>query len=216
MIVSFKNQFIFVAIPKTATHSFREALRPHLGPNDWEQCVLFEKKFFPLEPIADIGHGHISCAQIQPFLLPGMWESFFSFCTVRNPYERFVSYCRFVNRTNQKMHNDPLVTMKRIMAEKESQKRILFRPQYKFVTDSEGELLVDFVCKFDSLQKDFDYICDKLRLPNSELERVNAMVSDSRLTHFDRELKEMVYSFYQKDFDLFNFSTELKESVVCQ
>ena len=216
MIVSFKKQFIFVAIPKTATHSFREALRPYLGSNDWEQCVLFEKKFFPLEPIAEIGHGHISGLDIQPYLLPGMWESFFSFCTVRNPYERFASYCRFVNRTNHKMRNDPLETMKRIVSEKESRKGILFRPQHEFVTDSDGELLVDFVCRFDSLQKDFDYICDKLHVPKSELQHVNTSGSDAPLAFFDWELKEMVLSFYKRDFDLFNFSTELRGSVECQ
>ena len=34
MIISHKHRFIFVAVPKTATHAVRKALRPHLG-RDW-------------------------------------------------------------------------------------------------------------------------------------------------------------------------------------
>jgi len=77
MIISFQHQFVFVAIPKTATHSVRVALRPHLGPHDWEQCHLFEKKAFPIHAIAQIRHGHIRCSDIQPFSLSGMWDNYF-------------------------------------------------------------------------------------------------------------------------------------------
>ena len=66
MIISHARKFLFVAIPKTATQAIRRALRPHLHQHDWEQCHLFEPKAFPLEPIAQLRHGHISCAQIKP------------------------------------------------------------------------------------------------------------------------------------------------------
>ncbi|NNE99293.1 MAG: sulfotransferase family 2 domain-containing protein [Pyrinomonadaceae bacterium] len=214
MIVSFKHSFIFIAIPKTATHSFRTALRPHLGKNDWEQCVLFEKKFFPVEAIKQIGHGHISCQEIRPFLLPDVWNSYFRFCTVRNPYDRFVSFAYFMNRANQRMKDDPLGTMKKTVLDKQSANKVLFRPQHEFVTDQAGQLLVDFICRFESLQKDFDHVCDRLKLPKTDLPTVNTAAKRTDHSHYDQELKEMVQSVFQKDFDLFNYGTDLEENEV--
>jgi hypothetical protein len=212
VIISFRQRFVFVAVPKTATHAFRVALRPHLGERDWEQCVLFEKKYFPVEALAQIGHGHITCRQVQPFLLPGMWGNFFKFCTVRNPFDRFVSCCYFVNRENQLLRKEPLDAMKRIIQDKQLAKEILFRPQYEFMTDVDGQLMVDYVCKFETLQSDFDRVCGRLNLPLTTLKHINTNKHGSFESVYDEELKEMVREFYQKDFALFNYPTEIGET----
>ena len=95
MIVSHARQFIFVAVPKTGSQSVRLALRPHLGEYDWEQCGLFEQKRFPVPALAAIGHGHISCQQLQPFLFPEVWQRYRKFAFVRNPFQRFRSLVNF-------------------------------------------------------------------------------------------------------------------------
>ena len=205
MIVSFRHQFIFTAIPKTATHAFRNALRLHLAENDWEQCVLFEKKYFPVKQLAEIGHGHISLRQLKPFILPPLFENYFKFCTVRNPFARFVSFCHFINRDNQKMQTNPIDTMKRIIADKKTHGEILFRPQFEFVADNDGNLSVDFVCRFENLQNDFDKVCEKLNLPTAELKKINTTDSADFQDSFDDELKESVREFYRKDFEIFDY-----------
>ena len=205
MIISFRHRFIFAAVPKTATHAVRVALRPHLGTRDWEQCGLFENKKFPVVALAQIGHGHITCQQVRPFLLPALWESFFKFCTVRHPYDRFVSYCYFMNRDNQRMQKDPLGTMKQMIENKRDAQQVLFRPQCEFVFDQEGRLMVDYVSRFEALQTHFDYICQRVRLPRIQLQHIN--VSGSALCRpcCDRELKEMVQAVYRRDFDSFDY-----------
>ena len=215
MIISFQHRFIFVAIPKTATHAFRTGFRPHLGPHDWEQCTLFEPKFFPVAALAKAGHGHITCRQIQPFLVPGFWESSFRFCTVRNPYDRFVSYCRFMNPNDLEMRNDPLGNMKRALEGGKSASHVLLRPQHEFVCDEDGRLLVDYVCRFEALQLHFNEICSRLRLPTTPLQRVNESTTAASHLVFDRELKEMVCAAYEKDFALFDYPEE-PENELCQ
>ena len=212
MIISIKHRFIFVAIPKTATHAFRVALRPHLDARDWEQCGLFETKTFPVEALAQIGHGHITCQQVRPFLVPESWEAFFRFCTVRNPYDRFVSYCYFMNRENGRMEKDPLGTMKHIIEDAEDAKQVLFRPQSEFVTDEEGRLMVDYVGKFEALQHHFNRICHRVRLPHIQLQRVNVSDSAPRRLCYDQELKEMVQTVYRQDFALFDYPLALPDS----
>ena len=209
MILSFQQKFVFVAIPKTAGHTIRHALRPVLAHNDWEQCTLFEKRYFPVTDLARLGHGHITCQQAQPYLLPGMWESYFKFCFVRNPYDRFVSACAFIHRTNDRMQRDPLGVMKQTIEEKNREQAILFRPQHEFVTDLSGELCVDYVGTFETLQRDFDRICRQMGLPTAILPRINASQRAPYRAYFDKELQEMVYTFYRRDFALFGYTTDL-------
>jgi hypothetical protein len=205
VIVSFRHKFVFVAVPKTATHAFRNALRPHLAANDWEQCVLFDKKYFPVKTLAEIGHGHVTWREAKPFLLPEMRATFFKFCTVRNPFERFVSYCRFINRDNQRMETDALGEMKRIIADEDNHRKILFRPQFEFVSDEYGQLAVDYVCRYENLQNDFDTVCEKLKLPRAKLKKINVSDSEKYQGFYDEELKAMVRDFYQKDFEIFAY-----------
>lgn len=37
MIVSHRHRFVFFAVPRTGSHAVHAALRPLLGPEDWEQ-----------------------------------------------------------------------------------------------------------------------------------------------------------------------------------
>ena len=205
MIISFRRKFIFIAIPKTATHAFRVALRPHLAESDWEQSVLFDRNYFPVEPLAEIGHGHISWREVKPFLLPEIGGTFFKFCTVRNPLGRFVSYCRFINRDNRDMETDPLGTMKRTISDRRTHGKVLFRPQFEFVTEADGKLAVDHACRYENLQTDFDVVCEKLKLPPAKLEKINASDSEKYRQFCDDELEGMVRDFYQKDFEIFGY-----------
>ncbi|MEP6619816.1 MAG: sulfotransferase family 2 domain-containing protein [bacterium] len=205
MIVSFRHRFIFVAIPKTATHALRAALRPHLDTRDWEQCGLFEQRRFPVVALAEIGHGHITCRELYPFLLPDVWESCFRFCIVRDPCERFVSYCRFMNRDNGRMRDDPIGTMKRTLAWAADGQHVLFRPQHEFVTDEDGGLMVNYVGRVEALQMHFDRICETIGLPAAPLDRVNVSGSSAYRDCLDQELTEMVQAHYARDFALFDY-----------
>ena len=95
MIVSHRHRFIFVAVPKTGTHSVRHALRGHLGPDDMEQARLFVEKQFPIPELAQLGHGHLSFEQVRPFLGEEVFQNYLKFAFVRNPFDRFISYCAF-------------------------------------------------------------------------------------------------------------------------
>jgi hypothetical protein len=184
-------------------------LRPHLAKNDWEQCALFEEKLFPVDFLAAIGHGHITCRQIKPFLLPNMWKNYFKFTVVRNPYKRFFSYCYFFNRENRRMQRDPLGTMKRTITNKKVTKQAFLIPQYKFVTNKVEKLTVNYVCRLENLQDDFDKVCEELKLPKTDLQKINSSNSSKHPEIYDDELKEMIYDFYRKDFELFDYPSTL-------
>ena len=174
MIISHHHKFIFVAIPKTATHAIREAIRPRLQQYDWEQCWLFEKKTFPINRLAAIPQGHFTCEQIQPYFPNGTWSKYFKFCFVRNPYDRFLSFCHFYFK--EKMNDNPQELMLKIFEEPKGllTTNVLLKPQYQFVFDKDLNYLVDFVGKFEDIANDFEIIKQKLGIPFNSLKVKNA------------------------------------------
>jgi hypothetical protein len=98
MIISHQHRFIFAAVPKTGTHAVRRALRAHLAPGDEEQVALFENKRFVDPMLARIEHGHLPLALLRERMGAEVFAGYFRFGFVRNPHDRFVSYCAFMTR----------------------------------------------------------------------------------------------------------------------
>ncbi len=145
MIVSHRHRFIFAAIPKTGTHSVRGALREHMGPDDIEQVGLFVNSRFPYPELAQIRHGHLGLRQVRPHLGDDVFGSYFKFAFVRNPFDRFVSYCAFMTRADDAFARDPQQVMRHILFEARPLQHVLFQPQSELLADGDGRLLTDFV-----------------------------------------------------------------------
>ena len=100
-------------------------------------------------------------------------------------------------------------------------------PQSEMLYDRSGNLLVDFVGKFESLQQDFDRVCQHLGFEDSALPHVNSSDKKSRdlrrrvrnflrrngeselhgyVDFYDAETREFVSSLYRADIENFGYS----------
>jgi Sulfotransferase family len=208
MIISQRHQYIFTAIPKTGTHSVRRALRAHFGEDDMEQVGLFVQKRLPIEPLADIGHGHISLAQVRPYLGDDVFSRYLKFAFVRNPFDRFVSYCAFMTRDDGAFLQRPREVMRYFLFKERPVDHLLFAPQHAFVCDDDGRLLADVVGRVEQMQASFDEICARIGVPGAILDKVNSSEHAAYRDYYDAELIEGVSDFYRRDLDLFGYSFE--------
>ena len=204
MIVSGLHKFIFAAIPKTGTHSVRQALRAHLGPQDLEQVGLFVQKKFPIPELARLQHGHLSLAQVQPYLRPEEFESFFKFAFVRNPFDRFVSYCAFMTRQSGQFETDPKAVMRHFIDNPPSQ-HILFQPQHSFVTAADGGMLADDVGRVENMQQSYDRIAARIGIPTAPLDKVNSSKRRNYRDYYDQPLIDGVARLYARDLEYFGY-----------
>jgi len=205
MIISERHKFVFVAIPKTGTHSIRQALRPHLGEADIEQVKLFTSKAFPIPELASLGHGHISLSQLRPFMEPQKFDQFFKFAFVRNPFDRFVSYCAFMTREQKAFERDPKGVMRHLLFRAPPLNHILFQPQHSFIAGIDGEVLADYVGRVEQMQGSFDEICDRIGLPRATLGKANESSRMDYRQYYDRELIDGVAKLYARDLELFGY-----------
>ena len=186
----------------------RQALRAQLGPQDLEQVGLFETKRFPFPEFSGIRHGHISTRQIRPVLGDETFAGYTKFAFVRNPFDRFVSYCAFMGRESNHFETQPLRFMKWVIKEHKPFDHILFQPQHTLVTGVDGALELDVVGRNETMQASYDAICDRIGLARADLGRVNASKHRDWREYYDRELVDLVSDYYRRDLELFGYRFE--------
>lgn len=205
VIVSHRHRFIFAAVPKTGTHSVRRALREHLGPNDLEQVGLFVNKRFPFPELAAIQHGHISLQQVRPCLGEDAFGSYFKFAFVRNPFDRFVSYCAFMTRGNGAFQARPQQVMREVLFRVRPMEHVLFRPQHTFLVDADGAMLTDFVGRVETMEASFDAMCARIGIPSTVLEQANSSAHADYRSYYDPQLIAGVTDLYRGDLERFDY-----------
>lgn len=209
MIVSHRHRFIFAAVPKTGTHSVRQALREHMGDEDVEQVGLFVNKRFPWEDLAAIQHGHLSLRQVRPYLGEEAFNGYFKFAFVRNPFDRFVSYCAFMLRGGDVFQRQPREAMRHFLFVEPPEHHILFQPQASLLVDEDGQtLLTDSVGRVEDMQGSYDAICARIGVPSRPLDRVNGSRHGDHRHYYDQALIDGVAARYAQDLELFGYTFE--------
>jgi hypothetical protein len=206
VIVSHRHRFIFAAVPKTGTHAVRRALREHLDESDLEQVGLFVNKRFPWADLAAIRHGHLPLRQIRPYLGEAAFAAYFKFAFVRNPFDRFVSYCAFMLRDGEVFQQRPQDVMRHFLFVEPPEGHVLFQPQAALLVDDDGTtLLTDAVGRVEDMQGSYDALCARIGIPSQPLERVNDSRREDYRRYYDQTLIDGVAARYARDLELFGY-----------
>ena len=79
------------------------------------------------------------------------------------------------------------------------------RLQKDFFYNEERESIIDYIGKFEHLQKEFNYICSKLGI-NSQLPHKNASKREKNYRkYYNEETKDLVYKHFAEDINLFGY-----------
>lgn len=205
MIFSSSKKFIFFAVPKTGTHAVREVLRPLLASEDWEQQMLSGPMLSPIPELAHIGHGHISYQQLSRAVGREEITNHFSFAIVRHPFERFMSVCAFLARTDPSYADDPVGWAKRAFGFERFRQRVLVRPQSELLIDDSGELAVSFIGRYEQLERDLTVICEQLGAHQPQLQRRNVTPNEKPDIYSDSDFVSELEAFYSADFRLLGY-----------
>lgn len=209
MIVSHRHRFIFAAVPKTGTHAVRQALRERMGDEDVEQVGLFVNKRFPWADLAAIQHGHLSLRQVRPYVGEEAFAAYFKFAFVRNPFDRFVSFCAFMLRGGDVFQRHPREAMRHFLFADPPEGHILFQPQAWLLVDDDGEtLLADQVGRVEDMQGSYDDICARIGIAPRPLDRVNGTRREDYRVYYDQALIDGVAARYAQDLALFGYDFE--------
>lgn len=78
-------------------------------------------------------------------------------------------------------------------------------PQRDFLYDEQGNLLVDFVGKFENINEDFAKICKIIGNRDVQLPHINKSKHGHYLDYYTPETKRQIYSILKEDFKTFDY-----------
>ena len=130
--------------------------------------------------------------------------NYFSFCFVRNPWDKIVSQYHF----NRDKFGFSDATFEEYVCAFDAGKRISWF-NYDFLswmTDKQGNMLIDFVGRFENLQNDFDYACEKIGIPKKKLPHMVKSENRKHYTeYYNEKTKSIIANKYAKDIEYFNY-----------
>ena len=208
MIISYSHQFIFIHIYKTAGSSIRSVLEPYM--HDPERMFLnraFRKLHLPIQVPLHKHKSfkqHISARDLKKQLPAKIYDPFFKFAFVRNPWDWQVSGYHFMLEEKTHFQHELIKSMKnfdefiewRVFKDKHLQK--------DFITNDQGNLIVDFVGRYETLAEDFEQICRKLHL-DLRLPHRNKSAHDDYRSYYNPRTVDLIREHFREDIELFGY-----------
>lgn len=199
MSIYHKWKTVFVQIPRNASQAIHHRLR-----NRTDDRISWGTYF-------DVMHEND----------PELFETYFSFACVRNPYERLVS----AYECESQVGNGPPwgLDFKSFINKIYDEGSMFYvnytnhyTPQYKFITIKDI-VLVDFLIRYENINEDwktitkiinektkFSHVADKLEVINGNTWRLGKTLED----FYDTDTKQKAYELYHKDFELFGYNKD--------
>lgn len=225
MILSHEHKFVFIANGKTGTTSIESALSYYNEGGVYENNIqgLYAKK-------------HVPPAVVRAQLGPDLWDEYFTFCFVRNPWDWVVSqyFWNFESTpiTWSDMLRSPIHALCRYRTRSEtpspetletfspSDIRDLYEHlrryrgvyqadtllQYHYAYGPDGTKLVDYVGRFENMEEDFYHVVGNIGLKDVKIPHKNATSHRDYRTYYTDETAQLVRSLWQVDVDTFDYA----------
>jgi chondroitin 4-sulfotransferase 11 len=195
MIVSDRTKCILVHIQRTGGASIENLLRSNDGDIG---SHLYQ------------GRRHMSAREVRALVGPEIWGGYFKFAFVRNPWDRLVSwyhlctqsfnpnnFSRYI-REHAPTFDDFVTKTTTGPAEKTTYN------QLDYVTDENGEMMLDFVGRYEALHDEFSIVKARLNL-SFELPHVNKSAHKDYREYYTEETREIVAQRFARDIAFFGY-----------
>tara|TARA_X000001036_G_scaffold440125_1_gene494672 strand:- start:9970 stop:10554 length:585 start_codon:yes stop_codon:yes gene_type:complete len=194
-MISHDPPFIFVHLTKTAGTSVDYTLK-HLAE------IPKEKHKVKHETILQL----LKQCKKDP-------AEYFKFTTVRNPFDRLVSnyFYRVERLKDPKIIDTNMSFSEWVTGEKgySFKDTMVKRTMHSWISDDKGNLLMDYIIRFENLQDGFSEVCNKLGLPNYKLPHTFKTNHKNYKKYYSPTAIECINEYYKKDLESFNYSYEI-------
>lgn len=222
MVTSDKHAVIFIHIPKTAGESISNAIAS-------EDPGAKVDRFGP-SGAASIGK-HSTAMEVRNVIGGDAFAGYFKFAFVRNPWDQAVSFYNHLRKPlylrefmGQLLHPHNACRtalthsfgdwVREIYENKQFQDEMTrshaplnhFKNQSEWLCDERGNLLVDYVGRYESLDADLAYVAKRTALRFGNLPRYNESRREHYRTYYDATSQAIIAAHFQQDIILFDYA----------
>ena len=206
MLISESKSFLFVHVQKTAGTSLAEILKPHaLNPANGRMNKLASDLGLVRDWRKFHFRKHANLRKAQSVIPAPVYDGLFKFAFVRNPWERLVSWYQYVQKTPSHEDSRPGETFAEFAG------RFLAKPrraQWWMIEDLNGVMGLDYVGRFENLNDDIAYLCQRIGIKAQTLPHRNKMADKDYRTFYDDRLALAVKNNWTREIDAFGYTFE--------
>lgn len=209
MIVSHSQKFIFIHIEKNAGTSITRTLDNYMTYKDLILgCSPFGEGIQPFYKEKYGVNKHSNAIDVKSLVGKQVWNDYFSFSFVRNPWDRVVSLYTWCRNSKHKLPICQEAINSKSFSDFIKSKCFSELPQQlDYISDTEGNIIVNFVGRQEFVQRDFSYICGKIGIDNLDLHAANSSNRNKSYQDYynnDRDI-EIIHSKFFSDVQAFNY-----------
>ncbi|MCF7908404.1 MAG: sulfotransferase family protein [Candidatus Omnitrophica bacterium] len=205
MLISKNRRFIFIHIYKNAGTSITKALMP-FTMNKLQRSRLgqqlkrlhipyFEPRSYPT---------HINASELITEIGKNVFNSFFSFAIVRNPWDWQVSLYHYTLKDTSHFQHQLFKNFRNFDEYIRWRCAEEVRFQKDFIYSKDGTLLVNFVGRFEKIDTDFKTICSHIGV-SASLPKLNVSNTKPYQQFYNEETKNLVRQTFAADIALFGY-----------
>ncbi len=207
-MISHKHKCIFVHIPKTGGSSIESVLWPgeRSEAELWQGLGSRSRNKYQTG-----GLQHLLARHIRLEAGASVFDSYFKFAFVRNPWDKAVSQFSYLAERPDLRELIGLAadaTFAEYLAAIQRVAYIQWQRQVDFLRAEDGKTLVDFVGRFEYLDRDAQAIFGRLGMGKQEIPHVNASRHAHYSDYYNDRTREIVRRLYADDIEAFGYQFE--------
>jgi hypothetical protein len=240
-VISYKNKFLFIHVPRQAGTS----IESYLTEAGTAEIELPRDEAIETD-ILRFQHVHAARVMREFEDRDFSGDDYFKFSFTRNPWDRLVSFFFYDHLPKIATDKAEDITFAEWVKRRISRTPFTFEPYDRnellfgalgdkpkeirrvahtlgfWLLDNYDNILVDYVGRFENLQKDFDTICDRLNISRGSLKKLRACGDDESCPwhkernisipkhehytkYYDDETLEIVNCMFQQEADMFGY-----------
>lgn len=217
MLISYSHNFLFVHIAKTGGTSVRAALRRYRW-GGWYSLPLWlaaqvDQITRPRHKLGLKFPRHGKAIAAKEMLPEPVYQGFFKFTIVRNPWDLQVSSWHHIRR--EKPHVlagiDTFADFLRYKFDPERDYDYMLdisaERQHEYLVDLNGEVIVDYIGRYERLGDDFAEICQRIGIRQPALPHLRrATEREDYRAYYTDELAERVAEHYRRDIEILGYT----------
>jgi hypothetical protein len=189
-VISHKHKCIFIHCHKCAGETIELAV---FGKSDTG---------FGGDPYEGSPEKHFSVNQYIKKYGESMWNNYFTFSFVRNPWDRVISWIRYRDK-RRNLYGGRLNSS--IIKKELKIPYISNNSYYNMLSLDDSARSIDFIGRFENLQEDFEIVCDEIGIERKKLPHENKTKHKHYTEYYDSETRAIVAEKYAKDIEYFEY-----------
>ena len=216
MLVSNSHRFIFFHIGKTGGMSVRNTLQHYAQepekfkiPRPLPRVNGEPNKMYEVWQTLLL---HAKASDAQQELPADIFNNFYKFAFVRNPWDLQVSMYHFILREPTSSTYSQVSALgsfeafiEWVIKTPQPYPKGITKLQQQMITDADGKLLVDFVGRYETLEQDFEKIATLLNI-QEKLPHLNQSQHHDYKSYYNEYTQQLVAEHFKADIELFGYT----------